>query len=539
MRCNGAPLKDARDGDCTVPEIRHAGIDRPDIDYELTQGFAASYIRRKAREIARQPGFSPTDREDLRQQLCVRVLERLPQFDPNQGCFNAFVKLIVKQFASDCRRHQRAQRRDRRGDASLNILVEGEEGPLELAQTIGRRELNARLKREERPAEETIDLAHDLASVLATLPPRLRTIAERLKDLSASQIAIELNVHSSTVYRDMHQLRERFANAGFQEFPKSMRRLGTRRRTSPNSKTKCGEQNSAEKTPAMPCCSHECDRRPMNGSPVTAPSPVVNVSFLVHEPAETYHAKTGEFLTSHLLGDFRKCPLLFHRKRQGQVLDREDCPAYLVGRAAHTVILEGDEAFRQRYAVGGPVNPRTGLPYGAGTKAWAEWAQTQGKEALTEQQHALVTSLATSVKQHAEARRLLAEGMPEAVVRTRYCDLSCQIRMDWFEPHQGVVDLKTCDDLTWFEADARRYGYAHQLAFYRAVLAQVIGLYMPVHLIAVEKKEPYRCGVWRISPEVLAAAQKENEQAIDRLHACQASGSFPTGYEETRQFDYL
>jgi hypothetical protein len=71
------------------------------------------------------------------------------------------------------------------------------------------------------------------------------------------------------------------------------------------------------------------------------------------------------------------------------------------------------------------------------------------------------------------------------------------------------------------------------------VLAQVVGLYMPVHLIAVEKKEPFRCGVWRVAPDVLAAAQKENEAALDRLEACLLSGQFPTGYEETRQFEHL
>ena len=37
--------------------------------------------------------------------------------------------------------------------------------------------------------------------------------------------------------------------------------------------------------------------------------------------------------------------------------------------------------------------------------------------------------------------------------------------MDWFDAHRGIADLKTCDNLDWFEADARRYGYAHQLAF--------------------------------------------------------------------------
>ena len=259
---------------------------------------------------------------------------------------------------------------------------------------------------------------------------------------------------------------------------------------------------------------------------------------LTFEPAAEYHARTGEYLTSHLLADFRKSPLLYHRKRCGLV-PSEDRPAYLLGRAAHTVILEGMEAFQSSFAVGGPVNPKTGLPYGSSTKAWAEWAAAQNKDVLTNEQHSLVMQMANGVRRNALAQDLLSQGVPEAVVRTVYCNMPCQIRMDWFDPHQGIVDLKTCDDLTWFEADARRYGYVHQLTFYRAVLAVAIGLSMPVHLIAVEKKEPFRCGVWRISADILAATQRENEAAIERLRRCAASDQWPTGYEECRFLDCL
>jgi hypothetical protein len=149
-------------------------------------------------------------------------------------------------------------------------------------------------------------------------------------------------------------------------------------------------------------------------TPVTEPAPP---DVLVHEPAEVYHAKAGEFLSSHLLADFRKCPLLYHRKRTGLVSD-EDRPAYLVGRAAHTVILEGQEAFERAFAVGGPVNPKTGLPFGSGTKAWAEWAEAQGKDVLTSDQAQLVTQMAASVKAHPLAQRLLADGVAEGVVRS-------------------------------------------------------------------------------------------------------------------------
>ena len=261
--------------------------------------------------------------------------------------------------------------------------------------------------------------------------------------------------------------------------------------------------------------------------------------FLIREPANVYHANAGAYLSSHLLSDFRRSPLLYHRKRCGLIPDA-DRPAYLVGRAAHTVILEGMDAFHEAFAVGGPVNPKTGSPFGSSTKAWAEWAAKQGnKDVLTGAQYNLVMHMADGVNAHVTAQELLSDGIAEGVVRAEYCGRQCQIRIDWLNPHSGVIDLKTCDDLQWFEADAKRYGYLHQLAFYRAVLAQVIGLAMPVFLIAVEKKEPYRCGVWQITEDSLGSAQRENEAAIARLLACEASGCWESGYEDVRSFDYV
>jgi len=262
------------------------------------------------------------------------------------------------------------------------------------------------------------------------------------------------------------------------------------------------------------------------------------LDFLLRESEEEYHAKAREFLTSHALADFRKCPLLYWKRRQG-LIPEEERPAYLIGRAAHTLILEGVEKFNAEYAVGGPINPKTGQPFGSNTKAYAEWAAAQGKPVLTDEQFALVSSLAAGVRTHAIACDLLAEGTPEGVARADYCGVPCQVRLDWFNPARGIIDLKTCDDLTWFEADARRFGYVNQASFYQAVMAQVGGEKVPVHVIAVEKKEPYRSGVWVFSEQVLAIATRENEAAIGRLKECEASGAWPSGYEECRVFDYV
>jgi hypothetical protein len=60
---------------------------------------------------------------------------------------------------------------------------------------------------------------------------------------------------------------------------------------------------------------------------------------------------------------------------------------------------------------------------------------------------------------------------------------------------------------------------------------------VPVYLIAVEKKQPFRCGVWRVSDDCLAAARRDNEAAIERLTSCRSENVWPTGYEAVRLLD--
>ncbi len=262
----------------------------------------------------------------------------------------------------------------------------------------------------------------------------------------------------------------------------------------------------------------------------------IDLSVLEVEPADEYHAKANKYMSSHQLIDFMKCPWL-HRKKAIGLIEDKDSPAYLVGRAAHARILEGRDVYETAFALGGPINERTDKPYGVKTKAFAEWREKQGKPVLSHDQIELIEQMASGVAMNLEAVDLLLYGRAEGVVRVEYCAMPSQIRIDWTHPHRGIVDLKTCDDLTRFESDAKRYRYANQMAFYQSVLACVIGEHVPVYVIAVEKKEPFRCGAWRVSDDTLAIAQRENEAAIRRLLICREQDDWPTGYEEIRILD--
>jgi hypothetical protein len=95
----------------------------------------------------------------------------------------------------------------------------------------------------------------------------------------------------------------------------------------------------------------------------------IDLGFLVREPADVYHAKGKDFLSAHALTEFRRCPLLYRKKELGLGPER-DTTAYLIGRAAHTLILEGRERYQREFAVGGPINPNR-QPFGSLTKAFA------------------------------------------------------------------------------------------------------------------------------------------------------------------------
>ncbi|MFI4912923.1 MAG: PD-(D/E)XK nuclease-like domain-containing protein [Sedimentisphaeraceae bacterium JB056] len=258
--------------------------------------------------------------------------------------------------------------------------------------------------------------------------------------------------------------------------------------------------------------------------------------YLIEEPADYYHWQAKENLSSHQLIEFINCPLMYFKKLTGLIKDR-DSQCYSFGRAAHTLILEGREVFEDEYAVGGPVNPKTGKPFGSNTKAFAAWADEIGKPVISSEELVTLEFMQNQVLTHPIAPALITGGFAEGVCRVDYCGLPSQIRMDYFNPEKGIADLKTCDSLDKFEFDARRYGYISQLAFYRAVLKEASGIQADVHIVAIEKREPFRCGVWKISEMALDEAQHENEQHIEELKNCIESDLWPTRFEDVRILD--
>lgn len=254
------------------------------------------------------------------------------------------------------------------------------------------------------------------------------------------------------------------------------------------------------------------------------------------ESMADYHRQSSKYLGSGKLEIFRdESPELFKKDLDGK-LPKFDSVAYAQGRGAHTMILEGMDIYMETYTIGGPSN-KQGEPYQRSSKAFIQWCEDEGLEAefvLSKIDHDLNLNMLAGCQRNPDIVKILLEGEPEKVIRARYHGIDCQIRPDWIGPTHGITNLKTCRNLKYFKKDARwTFNYIASEAFYRGVAHAALSDMpeMPCTYIAVEKREPYRAGIFPISWELLDEEEEKNCEAIDRLIQCRETGVWPTLFE--------
>lgn len=181
--------------------------------------FTHGIVRRKVKQLIGRAGFTQHDREDLEQELLLRVLQSLPSFDPKQAHRNKFVTAVVERHVATILRNKRAEKRNDHLVASINVTVEVEGlGAVELAQTVSEDELAARLGRKRRSAEDHANLALDIATVIAAMPKDWQELAERRKTQSMQEIADDLGIPRTTLNETMQLITARFKRAGLREY---------------------------------------------------------------------------------------------------------------------------------------------------------------------------------------------------------------------------------------------------------------------------------------------------------------------------------
>jgi len=177
--------------------------------------FEEWFIARKARQLAGKAGFTPSDVEDIEQDIRLDVLRRLRRFDPAKSNRHTFIAMVVRRCVASILERRRAEKRNGgRRPQSLNAPIRDAEGrEVELYQT-----LDASAGRPGRSEEELRDLRLDVQAVVASLPEHLRPWCKVFVELGIRKASRELHVPRCRLQRIKAEIRAAFAEAGLADY---------------------------------------------------------------------------------------------------------------------------------------------------------------------------------------------------------------------------------------------------------------------------------------------------------------------------------
>jgi hypothetical protein len=166
--------------------------------------------------MARIPS-ARTHQEDLEQELLLQVHRHQDRLGSSYDALPEVLADLLDSRLFKFKRAIFAQKRDPRRTRSLHARVRAADGVVvELGETVDEHAHHRRLNRQALLCQEALELALDVAAVLATLPRELRILAERLMQQSLSEAAVDLGTPRSTLQGGARALRRVFEQAGFE-----------------------------------------------------------------------------------------------------------------------------------------------------------------------------------------------------------------------------------------------------------------------------------------------------------------------------------
>ncbi len=137
--------------------------------------------------------------------------------------------------------------------------------------------------------------------------------------------------------------------------------------------------------------------------------------------------------------------------------------------------------------------------------------------------------------QHREARDALTDGKPEVTVIWQEHGIWCRARPDWLQDHPaGWVDDLKFTGLSAAPEDWQRTlerDYATQAAWYLRGLRANGRRPRGFRFIATETKPPHDMAVYACAPSLLATADADMDEAVQRWAHCLKTDSWP-GYPD-------
>lgn len=229
-------------------------------------------------------------------------------------------------------------------------------------------------------------------------------------------------------------------------------------------------------------------------------------------------------------------PALFH----AMTADRELRPARSEAAAANGILYDfmtlDTVAFHAKYLVDeGPVNPKTGKPYGRTSKAYAEWEASLTKPSVHPDELAVFDRLASAYSGHKITQAISdgAEVVNNAVFTADLCGVACACLVNkLYAKDDGVfaVVIKPTEDLNSVgTAPGGAACIGHSLALTELILAENGIAVLKLYRAMLERNKLPRCGYFDTLPEM-----RYDEAVLNRLadySACLGTGKFVTKFD--------
>lgn len=177
----------------SFPPLKPHSLDRLTMDL----------IRTKARRMARRSGLCDADRNDLEQDMMVKLLRVAAKYDPSRHTWPAFVTMVVHRLGLNFLRNLWERRRGASPSGDEGVPVESDE-PLGGASDWS--------------AQEWSDLEMDVQEAIESLPDDLKVIARELMRSTPTGAARKAGLPRTSFLRIVARIRRRFALRGLDAY---------------------------------------------------------------------------------------------------------------------------------------------------------------------------------------------------------------------------------------------------------------------------------------------------------------------------------
>jgi hypothetical protein len=242
---------------------------------------------------------------------------------------------------------------------------------------------------------------------------------------------------------------------------------------------------------------------------------------IIHgQPDTEYHADPHIGSTDAKL--WIDSPQLFKDKQDGVVI-RKDSRAFQLGRAAHLLFLQPDE-FTKAISTG-PINEKTGKPYGPDTSAYSSWAtMNPGKIVLG--QRDLDDLNRMQDRMPAQIKDILRPGgVAESSYYLTLAGVAVKCRPDWIIDGT-IYDLKSIGNMADAEKHISKFKYWFSHAWYRMIVKAETGKTMPFRFIFAEKSPPYRWRIIDIDADWIGYADATVDRVLGEIAEAQRTGDY-------------